>query len=99
MKNGEVSSGKHSLAVKSSTGVPANLITAKDEWSFLDGSSGCVTLLTLPKPTSVATIAQKIELACQLRWDNFCWRFVRLCLQACMHQICDVKIVPVSLAN
>jgi len=71
VKNGEVSSGKHSLAVKSSTGVPANLITAKDEWSFLDGSSGCVTLLTLPKPASVATIAQKIELACQLRWDNF----------------------------
>jgi len=55
VKNREVSSGKHSLSVKSSTGVPANLVTAKYEWSFLDGSSGCVTLPTLPKPTSVAT--------------------------------------------
>lgn len=53
VKNREISSGKHSLAVKSSTEVLANLVTAKDEWSFVDGSSGCVALSTLPKPTSV----------------------------------------------
>lgn len=27
-----------------------------------------------------------------MRWHNFCWKFVRLRLQACVHQICcDVK--------
>ncbi|XP_062225357.1 probable protein phosphatase 2C 38 [Phragmites australis] len=51
-----LSSSKHLLTVKSSTGVPANLVTAlvtDNDWSDLDGVSSPVTLPTLPKPTSV----------------------------------------------
>nr|ACG28708.1 protein phosphatase 2C containing protein [Zea mays] len=59
VKNREMSNGKHSLAVKTSTKVPANLVTAKDEWSFVDGSSGCVALPTLPEPTSVVKDSSK----------------------------------------
>nr|CAB3504855.1 unnamed protein product [Digitaria exilis] len=52
----EASSSKHSLTVKSSPAVPANLVTAlvgDEEWSILDGISGPVTMPILPKPTSV----------------------------------------------
>ncbi|KAF8780674.1 hypothetical protein HU200_001277 [Digitaria exilis] len=54
--NIEASSSKHSLTVKSSPAVPANLVAAlvgDEEWSILDGVSGPVTLPILPKPTSV----------------------------------------------
>ncbi|KAJ1270403.1 hypothetical protein BS78_06G049800 [Paspalum vaginatum] len=60
--NTEASSSKHSLTVKSSIGVPADLVAAlvtSDEWSVVDGSSGCVTLPTLPKPTSAAKESTK----------------------------------------
>uniref|UniRef100_A0A0A9DHF8 protein-serine/threonine phosphatase n=1 Tax=Arundo donax TaxID=35708 RepID=A0A0A9DHF8_ARUDO len=52
----EPSSSKHSLTIKSCTGIPSNLVTAlvtDNDWSVLDGVSGPVTLPTLPKPASV----------------------------------------------
>ncbi|OEL25148.1 putative protein phosphatase 2C 38 [Dichanthelium oligosanthes] len=58
----EPSSIKHSLTVKSSNVVPANLVTtlaADEEWSVLDGVSGPVTLPTLPKPKLVVNESTK----------------------------------------
>ncbi|PUZ46599.1 hypothetical protein GQ55_7G093100 [Panicum hallii var. hallii] len=62
LTNIEASSSKHSLTVKSSTAVPANLVTAlveDEEWSVLDSVSGPVTLPILPKPTSVVKESTK----------------------------------------
>jgi hypothetical protein len=62
LTNVEASSSKHSLTVKSSTAVPANLVTAlveDEEWSVLDSVSGPVTLPILPKPTSVVKESTK----------------------------------------
>ncbi|CAN6234607.1 unnamed protein product [Urochloa humidicola] len=62
MTNVEASSSKHSLTFKSSTAVPANLVTAlvaDEEWSVLDGVSGPVTLPILPKSTSVVNQSTK----------------------------------------
>ncbi|CAO1939066.1 unnamed protein product [Urochloa humidicola] len=62
MTNVEASSSKHSLTFKSSTAVPANLVTtlvANEGWSVLDGVSGPVTLPILPKPTSVVNQSTK----------------------------------------
>ncbi|KAK8448595.1 hypothetical protein SEVIR_7G057100v4 [Setaria viridis] len=60
--NIEASSSMHSLTVKSSTAVPANLVTAlvaDEEWSVLDAVSGSVTVPILPKPTSVVNESTK----------------------------------------
>ncbi|CAL5017722.1 unnamed protein product [Urochloa decumbens] len=62
MTNVEASSSKHSLTIKSSNAIPANLVTtlvADEEWSVLDGVSGPVTLPILPKPTSVVNQSTK----------------------------------------
>ncbi|CAN6242190.1 unnamed protein product [Urochloa humidicola] len=60
--NVEASSSKHSLTFKSSTAVPANLVTAliaNEEWPVLNGVSGPVTVPILPKPTSVVNQSTK----------------------------------------
>ncbi|GJN37093.1 hypothetical protein PR202_gb26016 [Eleusine coracana subsp. coracana] len=52
----ESSNTKHSLTVKSSAGVPSNLVTAlvtDDQWSILDRISGPVTVPALPKLSSI----------------------------------------------
>ncbi|GJN11874.1 hypothetical protein PR202_ga30108 [Eleusine coracana subsp. coracana] len=52
----ESSNTKHSLTVKSSSGVPSNLLTAlvtDDQWSILDRISGPVTVPALPKLSSI----------------------------------------------